>query len=114
MSHKGLLPKEEEELIEKTAQAIINSGMEAAAIIFFESIKPLSILGGQFARLFAYPYLSIFGDTGAMGHKLIEVFEKRENIEKLLERINELTEEKRRIDKEKGKKTLRERFLPFL
>jgi len=92
MDNNSLSPEEEEELINKVAKKIADSGMEMAAKIFFESIKPISILGGQFARLFAYPYLSIFGETGVMGHKLIEVFEKRENIEKLLEKLDKLTE----------------------
>jgi len=92
-------PEEECKIIEKTAQVIMYSDMEVAAIIFFESFKPLSILGGQFARLFVEPFLSFFGDMGITGHKLIETYEKRENIERLLKRIKELQEERKKIDK---------------
>jgi len=89
-----ITPEEEEELIRKVAMIIHKNGLEAAAILMIETVKPLSYIGGQMGRLFISPFLPAFGDKIEIGgEKLITVFEKRENVEKLLSMIEEMAKE---------------------
>jgi hypothetical protein len=60
--------------------------LETIAIMFLESIKPISFVGSQLSMVFVMPFLSIFGDLGI---DYIKFFEKRQNVEKLLKRLEE-------------------------
>lgn len=83
--------KEEEQLIEQVAQKIHQYGMETPAIFFLESSKPLVWVGGEMGRFFITPFMPILGDNmGVKSEKFLIVFEKRENIEKLIIRLEEL------------------------
>ena len=85
-----MTPEEEDELIRKAAEIIHRYGMEAAALLFIESVKPLAYVGGQMGRLFISPFLPIFGDAVDIGgEKFFTIFEKRENVEKLLKLLEE-------------------------
>lgn len=121
-------PEEEEEMIRAAAEKIHKYGMEVAAIMFLESVKPLAYIGGQMGRFFVSPFLPAFGDSiGRGGEKLITIFEKRENVEKLITLLEELAqEEERRVEEpeapeeeqataegEAPKKRGWRRFLPF-
>ncbi|MGQ9679743.1 MAG: hypothetical protein ACUVV4_03125 [Candidatus Bathyarchaeia archaeon] len=113
-------PEEEEELIRKVATVIHNNGLEAAAILMIETVKPLSYIGGQMGRLFISPFLPAFGDKIELGgEKLIRVFEKRENVEKLLNMIEEMAREDdaRKVEKtaeaKEKPKNLWRRLIPF-
>jgi len=95
-------PEEEDELIRKAAEIIRRYGMEAAAILFIESVKPLAYIGGQMGRLFISPFLPIFGDAADIGgEKFLTVFEKRENVEKLLKLLEEKAKEEPKKKEEK-------------
>jgi hypothetical protein len=100
-------PDEEEELILKTAKKIHARGIDTAAIIFLESTKPLAYVGGEMSRLFISPFLPALGEPyGITGEKLINVFEKRENIEKLIQLLEEMTKEdekRKKKDRESSK-----------
>ena len=86
-----LSEEEEEKIIEEVANFIHAKGLETAAILFLESSKPLAYIGGGMSRLFVAPFLPIFGDDGDLfGNKMINLLEKRKNIEKLITRIEEL------------------------
>jgi ABC-type Zn2+ transport system substrate-binding protein/surface adhesin len=93
-------PEEEEEYINKVAEKIHQYGMEVAAILMLESVKPLTWVGSQMGRFFLSPFLPAFGDTISMGgEKLFQVFEKHDNVEKLITRLEQLAQE----EKEKPK-----------
>lgn len=114
-------PEDEEEMVRKAAEMIHKSGMDTAAILFLESVKPLVYIGGQMGRFLISPWLIIFGekiDRG--GEKFFAVFEKRENVEKLIKLLEKKTEEeseKRKEERAKEedhpKKRGWRRFLPF-
>lgn len=111
-------PEEEEELIRKVAMIIHKNGLEAAAILMIETVKPLSYIGGQMGRLFISPFLPAFGDKIEVGgEKLITVFEKRENVEKLLSMIEEMAkaDNAKKVEKpsETKKRSLWRRLIPF-
>jgi len=89
-----LTEEEEEEVIKSVAKKIHQYGMEVAAILMLESVKPLTFIGSQMGRFFLSPFLPAFGDNiGLAGEKLFYVFEKRENMEKLLTVLEELARE---------------------
>jgi hypothetical protein len=86
-----ITPEEEEEMIRKIAERIHKYGMEVATILMVESLKPLTFVGTQMGRFFINPFLPAFGDEiGMTGEKFFQVFEKRENVEKLLVALEEL------------------------
>jgi hypothetical protein len=99
-------PEDEEEMIRKIAERIHKYGIDAAAILMLESFKPLSYIGSQMGRFFLSPFLPLFGDNvGLSGEKLFQIFEKRENVEKVLNMLEELTEQdKKKKEEEKLKK----------
>ena len=119
------------EIIDKIAQKIHASGLDVAAILTIESVKPLSYVGAQMGRFFVSPFLPILGENvGINGEKFLQIFEKGDNVEKLIKAVEELTqeeEERKRAEKAKkleekrkdtqigeisGKKGWR-RFIPF-
>jgi hypothetical protein len=48
-----LLPEKEDEIIEKVARRIVNSGSAAVALMFLEMYKPAAIFWGGMARFFS-------------------------------------------------------------
>lgn len=100
-----ITPEDEEEMIRTIAEKIHKYGMEVAAILMLESVKPLSYIGAQMGRLFISPFLPAFGDKiGIGGEKFIQIFEKRENVEKLLEALEELARGETEKPKQESKK----------
>jgi hypothetical protein len=86
-----LTENEENEIIEKIATEIHKNGLETLAVFILESIKPLSYFGGQMSRIFASPFFTLAGeDADILGQKLISIFEKKENVDKLIEKIEEI------------------------
>lgn len=126
-----ITPEEEEEMIRKIAEKIHQYGMEVATILMVESLKPLTWIGSQMGRFFINPFLPAFGDEiGMTGEKFFQVFEKRENVEKLIVALEELAAEEQGKTKPEGEPKLDEetqaaeseeaqkkkgwrRFLPF-
>ncbi|UCH01583.1 MAG: hypothetical protein JSV20_06915 [Candidatus Bathyarchaeota archaeon] len=81
-----LTPEQEETLINKIARTISKFGLEMPAGIFLEIFKPVSHVGANLILLPSSPFLYLFGVNG---YQYVSLLEKRENIERLLERINE-------------------------
>jgi hypothetical protein len=75
------------ELMENIAKGIVQRQLTVPAIIFLESIKPLSFLGNQML-IFANPVISLVVQSGNY-YKFIRMIENRENIEKLTIMIEE-------------------------
>ena len=83
---KELTAQDELRIIEKISDEIVKRRLETMAIMFLETIKPLSFVGSQLAITFVGPFLGIFGNLGV---DYIMFFNKHENVEKLLKRIEE-------------------------
>ncbi len=88
-----LPPEEEDELIEKMAQHIVKRKMGLMAQITLETLSPLTWLGAELGMTILGPYLEFFG----VG-KVTALFRNRDNLRRLMDRIEELEEE------QKGKK----------
>lgn len=85
------------ELIEKVARAVVARGMAVPAILVLESSKPLSFLGSQ-ALHFLEPFVRALMD-GATFTLFAKALEDRENVERLLVRIEALDEETRAAER---------------
>jgi hypothetical protein len=82
---KEPIPPEEDAVLEKVAQKVIQWHMAVPAILFLESMKPLNYIGAQ-AMVFFEPIVqSVF--TIKDYNTLRVALERRENIENLLQKI---------------------------
>jgi len=83
-----LSDEERDEVIEKVAKTVVKRGMETPAILFLEMHKPVSFFASQSLVVvspFAGPFIGM--DNVQVASKLME---KRENVERLIQRIEEL------------------------
>ena len=87
-SKKDNRSDKENDLIETVAKKIVDSGLDPIAMMILQTIKPISTIGGELAYFFLAPYLPLLDEKG---YDFLDIFEKRENIEKLIinvERLN--------------------------
>ncbi len=95
--------EEADALIESIAQTIHEHQMDSSAILFLEGSKPLVRIGGMFSIVFVDPFLPIFSEaTGNKIDRAIRVFEHRDNVERLIVRLEQLSGEAR--DQKKAEK----------
>jgi len=83
-----LTPEREKELIDQIAKRVVDHHMETPAILFLESFKPLSFVAGQFGRVYLGPLTPLLGSWSEEGLALLQ---KKENVDRLLRRIEELS-----------------------
>ena len=81
----------ERKLIENVAQRIVNSDTEFFALLLLQTIKPVAWISAELGYFFLAPFLPLLEDKG---YELLDTFEERKNIEILLERVEQLSEEK--------------------
>jgi hypothetical protein len=87
-----LSEEEVEEVILEAARRIKQYGMEMPAIMALESFKPLMFIGGELTRLTLSPFFPIFGSNiDLWGNKLINVFEEKKNVEKLIQLLEQMS-----------------------
>ncbi len=83
-----LTPEETEEVLQSVYERIIHYKMETMAILTLESIKPWSYVGGELLRAALAPIMPALGENlGLTGEKMLQVFENRENINRLLDML---------------------------
>jgi len=83
--------EEEDEIIEWIAREFYKYGLEPAGIMFLESLKPISRYGSSMGQIFISPMLPILGDNLMMkGDKAMRVLERDENVEKLIQRLEDM------------------------
>lgn len=85
--------KGKDELVERIARRIVGMGLEVPALIFLEMNKPLGFIAGQSAILASGILGPIFGFSRI--EEFADLFGNRERIEMLMERIEELSKEKK-------------------
>ena len=90
---RDLEPSEEEELIENISEKIVEYGMDLPSIIMLQSLTPLSeVISGLFI-LPVSPVLDFFGIPGFLAASF---FQKRENVARLVKRIQEKESNKKK------------------
>jgi hypothetical protein len=96
----------EGELLEATARAIVDRGLAALAIFLLESSKPLSFVASQ-GLVFLGPFVDAILSVPNYD-AFCRMMENRENVEKLLQRIEQLADERelaREREKEEARRT---------
>lgn len=83
---------EELALLEKIARLIVNRGMAVSAVLFLESLGPLSFLGSQFVHGLK-PFLDVVIDP-ADAERLAVLLERRDGIEQLTLHIQQYAEQR--------------------
>jgi hypothetical protein len=84
---EDLPPEKEDELIEKIARFFVKHKMGLIGQMIFESFTPISRIFSELAMNLYAPFLEFMGaDT------FTALFRKRENIQRLIDRIEELEE----------------------
>ncbi len=84
--------EERDAILERIAQGIVRRGMAAPAVLFLELNKPLSFVASQ-SLIVLTPFLAPFVGIDNV-HRYSRLLEKRENVERLIERIEQLEHEK--------------------
>jgi hypothetical protein len=114
----GELTPDEQEMLRALAQKVVDWHMTVPAILTLESVKPLNWIGSQ-AMVFFEPFVTaIFSKPLSIKNYNLfrQMMERRENVERLLQKIEELDaiqleqerEQKRKLKAER--KIKRKRF----
>ena len=91
MSEFDVTDEEEERLISNIARLVVGKGLEAPAIMFLEVAKPLSFIASQLAIVVLGPLQWLFELEGP---KYTGLFMKRQNVDRIIGRIEELSSSK--------------------
>jgi len=107
-------PEDYDRLCRKIAKKIVQRDLTVPAVMFLESIKPVSFLGSQML-VFANPVVSLIVQTGEY-YRFVRMIEDRENIEKLTVAIEEENAEVSKLKQEarKARKGRRRSFFKRL
>ena len=80
---EDLTKEDEERIIDRIATEVVSRGLDSVAIMILESIKPMTYIGSQLTMVFTTPFL------GDIGIDYIKFFEKQQNVERVLQRIEQ-------------------------
>jgi hypothetical protein len=94
------LSEEEREVVDRVARKVVRRGLTAPVILFLESMRPLNFVASQ-AMLFFGPFASVLFERRDFD-VMQRLLERRESIEEILSRIEELDDEQRRGSPEPG------------
>ena len=83
--------EKDQALFDRLADFVIRRKMTAPAILFLESTKPLNFIGSQFLVVMG-PLIKIFFNI-AEYDRIVELMEKRENVERLICSIEKRAEQ---------------------
>lgn len=95
-------------MIRKLAERVLKYGLSVPAILFLEMGKPLSYVGSQTMVFFAPIATSLFPGDGY--NRLTRLFENRDNIERLMQEIERLEDDRQIKEKAARKERPRRRF----
>ncbi len=79
----------EQEVIDKIAHKIVERRLSVPAVLFLEVIKPISFFGAQTMNFFG-PLIESFLKKENRYYDVTEILEDRNNIERILRRVEEL------------------------
>jgi hypothetical protein len=107
----GEISERERMIIESVAKKIIDMELEGPAIWILQTIKPLSVIGGELAYFYLAPFLPLLDEKG---YEFLDIFEKRENIERLIKTIEKMTKDKgRNVGENSSRKKIIDGFRTF-
>jgi len=82
------LNEKEKEIIDSIAKKVVSSDLQPFFQLVLYTMKPLIFIGGELARFFLAPFLGLLDEKG---YEILDTFEKKENVDILLSRIEELS-----------------------
>jgi hypothetical protein len=91
LSEFDLTEEEERKLIDNIAKLVVDKGLEAPAIMFLEVTRPLTFIASQLAIVALGPLQWLFELEGP---KYTGLFMKKENVNRIIERIEALSKPK--------------------
>ena len=83
-----LTPEERDEILERVAREVTRRRLEVPAALALEMHRPVTFLGSQALVVFTPMLAPVFGLANLQ--KLTKLLEDRENLDRLLDRIDEL------------------------
>ena len=108
---------DEMEALMKIAQKIHEHGMGVPSVMILETLMPLNFIGTQMGRFIISPFLLIFNENIEMSwERIMNIFEKRENVRRLITMVEELDKEekkKKKLTSAKPEKKGWRRFFPL-
>jgi hypothetical protein len=87
----------DEELLDAVAGRVVRMRLGVPAVFFLESTKPLSFLGSQLL-VFLQPFVQAFLTIRSY-ERFSQLMEDRQNVERLIRRVEELDEDLRAKEK---------------
>ena len=97
-----ITPERRDELIEWMAQQVVKRGLSTPAVMFVEMARPISFIGSQAVQFFS-PFINVALNS-QLSTEIGFLMEDRKNIDRLVDRVEELTIEQDRKEKEWRKK----------
>ena len=91
-----LTPQERDEILEKVAREVTRRRLEVPAALALEMHRPVTFLGSQALVVFTPMLAPVFGLANLQ--KLTKLLEDRENLDRLLDRIDELASENQKAE----------------
>lgn len=89
-SIRGLSSEREEELIDWAARQIVKRGLELPALTYLEAFR---YYGYPMAYLNILPLAPILDALGINAYEFVDLLSKRENVERIIYKIQEFNEE---------------------
>jgi len=106
---KTPLTPEQEVILDKIAKKVVYWRMTTPAILFLESVKPMNYLGSQM-MVFFEPFVQALFNVKEY-NEFIGIMEERENVERLLVKIEKFDGEAVEKEREEKKKRKEEKKL---
>ena len=106
---KTPLTPEQEVILDKIAKKVVHWRMTTPAILFLESVKPMNYLGSQM-MVFFEPFVQALFNVKEY-NEFIGIMEERENVERLLLKIEKFDAEVMEKEREEKKKRKEEKKL---
>jgi len=85
-----LSPEREEQIIETIANKVEKYGLKTPTLLFLRSYKPASVYGAQISPAMLGPFFMLLEMFNIESYDYNAFFMKRENIDRLIKRIEEI------------------------
>ena len=93
-SEDTTISEKELALIDSFAEKIVNSELDAPALVLLQILRPISRIGGDLAYFYLGAFIPLLDNHG---YDFLDTFEKKENVELLMEKVEHLGKERDKI-----------------
>ncbi len=103
------IEEDENQAIEYISNKVLEIGMDEVVPILLAALYPLCYIFGQLGRVIVEPYTVLLGRHESSFEKYVSIFEKRKNIRRLMDEIDNLSDAKRENEKRRKKEANKNR-----